>query len=42
MEETVYVYYTDVALQAGKTIQSMTFPTTVSKGQLHIFALGTK
>ena len=38
----VNLYYTDVTLQAGKTIQSVTLPTTVSSGQMHIFALGTK
>jgi hypothetical protein len=42
LTQTVHVYYTDVALQAGKTIQSVTLPTTVSLGQLHVFALSTK
>ncbi|MBA3826612.1 MAG: hypothetical protein H0X24_22270, partial [Ktedonobacterales bacterium] len=37
-----YVFYTDVPLTAGKTLKSVTLPTTVSKGTFHIFALGTK
>lgn len=42
--QAVTVYYTDVALQANKTIQSVTLPSTVSpsSGQLHVFAVGTK
>jgi len=40
--QTVNLYYTDVALEAGKTIQSVTLPSTVSSGQMHVFALGTK
>lgn len=36
------VYYNEVTLQTGKTIQSVTLPATVSSGQMHIFALGTK
>jgi hypothetical protein len=33
------VFYTDVALQPGKTIQSVTLP---SVGGLHVFAVATK
>ncbi|GER90378.1 hypothetical protein KDW_45400 [Dictyobacter vulcani] len=33
------VYYTDVALQSGKTIKSVTLPTN---GQIHIFDISTK
>lgn len=40
--QTVHVYYTDVALQTSKTIQSVTLPSTVSSGQMHVFAVGTK
>lgn len=39
---TNYVFYMDASLQAGKTIRSVTLPTTVSQGALHIFALSTK
>jgi len=38
----VYMYYTAVALQFGKTIVSVTLPLKISKGQLHIFAIATK
>jgi hypothetical protein len=37
-----YLYYTQVSLQTGKTVQSVTLPKTVSKGILHVFAVGTK
>jgi hypothetical protein len=40
--QTVNLYYTSVTLQTGKTLQSVTLPTTVSGGQLHVFAIGTK
>jgi hypothetical protein len=36
------VFYTSVALQAGKTIQSVTMPAHANHGQLHVFAIGTK
>ncbi|HEX6481872.1 MAG TPA: hypothetical protein VF043_23770 [Ktedonobacteraceae bacterium] len=39
---TTYVFYTSVALQAGKTIKSVTLPSLVTGGQLHVFAVGTK
>lgn len=39
---TTYVFYTDVALQAGKTVKSVTLPSSVNQGQIHIFAVGTK
>jgi hypothetical protein len=39
---TPNILYTDVALQAGKTIQSVTLPATVDRGNLHVFAIGTK
>lgn len=39
---TTYVFYTSTALQAGKTIQSVILPATVSGGQIHVFAVGTK
>lgn len=40
--KNVYLYYTSVALQAGKTIVSVTLPAKISGGQLHIFAISTK
>jgi hypothetical protein len=42
LKQAVNVYYTDVTLQTGKTIQSVTLPSTTSTGELHIFAIGTK
>lgn len=36
------VFYTDVALLAGKTIGSVTLPSTTTGGQLHVFAISTK
>lgn len=43
-KETVktYVFYNSVNLQAGKTIRSVTLPSTVDQGQLHVFAVTTK
>lgn len=37
-----HVFYTDVALQAGKTIKSVTLPARANRGQLHVFAISTK
>ena len=37
-----YLFYADVTLQAGKTIQSVTLPTTVNQGALNVFAIGTR
>jgi hypothetical protein len=37
-----YVFYTEVALRAGKTVQSVTLPSSVSAGQLHVVAVGTR
>lgn len=42
LTQTVHVYYVEVVLQAGKTLQSVTLPTTVSSGQMHIFAISTR
>jgi len=39
---SVYIFYTEVAMQAGKTLQSVTLPSTVSGGQLHVFTFGTR
>lgn len=37
-----YVFYNEVALQAGKTLQSVTLPTNTTGGQMHIFAVSTR
>jgi hypothetical protein len=42
MDQMPNVFFTSVALQAGKTIQSVTLPANTNHGQLHIFAIGTK
>lgn len=39
---STYVFYADVALQSGKTVQSVVLPATVNQGHIHIFAVGTK
>ena len=36
------ILYVDVALQAGKTVQSVIFPSIINGGQLHIFTAATK
>jgi outer membrane protein assembly factor BamB len=36
---TTYVFYTSVALTAGKTLASVTLPSSVSQGHLHVFAV---
>jgi hypothetical protein len=36
------VFETEVPLQANKTVQSVTLPTTVTGGQLHVFSVGTR
>ena len=36
------VFYIGVTLMAGKTIQSVTLPSSVNRGQIHVFAVGTK
>ena len=35
----IYLYYTDVALTSGKTLQSVTLP---NQSAIHIFAIGTR
>ena len=37
-----YVFYSSVNLEAGKQVASVTLPTTVTGGQIHIFAVTTK
>lgn len=36
-----YLFYTDVALHAGKSVASVTLPFSVNQGQLHVFAIST-
>ncbi len=36
-----YLFYASAPLTAGKTIQSVTLPSTVTGGQMHIFAVAT-
>jgi hypothetical protein len=36
------VFYTDVTLEQGKTIKSVTLPSRTTRGQIHIFAISTK
>jgi|GEM_PF-537827 len=38
---STYIFYVDVALQSGKTVATVTMPSTVSQGWLHVFAVGT-
>jgi hypothetical protein len=35
------VYTTNIALQPGKTVASVTLPSGANQGELHVFALGT-
>ncbi|MBV9795780.1 MAG: hypothetical protein JO016_17780 [Actinobacteria bacterium] len=35
------IFTTNIALQAGKTVVSVTLPTRADQGELHVFALGT-
>ncbi len=37
-----YLFSSEIALQAGKTIASVTLQSTTSQGLLHVFAVGTK
>jgi len=39
---TVDVFYVAFALTSGKTVASVTLPSTTDKGQLHVFAMGFK
>lgn len=39
---TPHVFYTGIALLAGKTIKSVTLPSQVNAGHIHIFAISTK
>ncbi len=39
---TPHIFYTSVALLAGKTIASVTLPSHVNAGHIHIFAISTK
>jgi hypothetical protein len=35
------VFTTNIALQPGKTVASVTLPSRANQGELHVFALGT-
>ncbi len=37
-----HVFYAEVALQPGKTPRSVTLPSSLNQGHLHVFAIGTK
>lgn len=43
-KETVntYLFSSEIALTAGKTIRSVTLPTSTDKGELHVFSVGTR
>ena len=38
----IFVFYASVAVDPAKTIRSVKLPTSVSRGQLHIFSVGTR
>src|SRR6266516_4388581 len=38
---STFLFSTGVALQTGKTVQSVTLPAAVAGGQLHVFAIST-
>ncbi len=37
-----YLFYTDVSLQPGKSVQSVKLPNAFSAGAMHIFAIGSR
>jgi hypothetical protein len=37
-----YLFMTEMALDTSKTLQSVTLPSTVTGGQLHVFAMSTR
>ncbi|GER87853.1 hypothetical protein KDW_20150 [Dictyobacter vulcani] len=39
---TNYIFYADVVMQTGKTVQSVTLPGKTTGGALHVFAIATK
>jgi len=39
---TVYVFFVQIAVQSGKGIKSITLPTKVSGGQMHLFAISSR
>jgi hypothetical protein len=40
-DSTTYLFTTTATLQAGKTVQSITLPSNVNQGEIHIFAITT-
>ncbi len=43
-KETVntYLFSSEIALKSGKTIRSVTLPTSTDKGEIHVFSVGTR
>ncbi len=39
---TIDVFYAEVSLTPGKTVVSVTLPSALNQGRLHVFAIGTK
>ncbi|MBA2284577.1 MAG: hypothetical protein H0W02_03750 [Ktedonobacteraceae bacterium] len=37
-----YVFYAEFSITTGKTVASVTLPTMVTRGHLHVFAIGTR
>ena len=42
LDQMPEIFFTSVALQPGKTIMSVTLPTSADHGQLHVFAMSIK
>lgn len=40
--KNVYVFYAEVGLDTNKTLQSVTLPSSVNTGRLHVFAISTR
>jgi hypothetical protein len=40
-KSTTYLFTTDVTLEAGKTVASITLPGSVNQGEIHVFAITT-
>ena len=41
-KSATYLFATNVALQAGKTVASITLPVNVNQGEIHVFAITTR
>jgi hypothetical protein len=42
VQSACYVFYVSIPLPAGKTVKSITLPTTVTGGRMHVFAVALK